>query len=232
MLNHEHKSSTGCLKKISAVIGICIFLSAQLSVNAGSLNITYGNVFSGTTPAGSAPWLTAVFTDDSSGTVQLTLSGAGLSDSDYVSGWYFNVIDGVNPSDLTFTPESQTGTFTSSASAALNNFKADGSGKYDIMFGFSNGVFTGGDSITYTIGGVAGLDASDFDAVCCKSAGIGPFLSAADIKFSDQSDNWVYGVDPPSSVPDNSETILLLGIGILALEGARKKLRLFQSLKS
>jgi hypothetical protein len=225
-------------RSLAVVLAVFMSLSVVPFVHADSVEFDYNNTFSGTSPGGSAPWLTATFTDVSVNTVSLTLSGAGLVGTEFVKGWYFNVA-GVSPSSLTFTAGPQTGTFTDpSISKATDSYKADGSGKYDILFSFATANsqrFISGDSITYTITGI-GLDALDFDALCTASAGMGPFFSAVQICAipSNGQSGWnnptTAIVHKNQSVPDVATTILLLGMGMLIVEIGRRKLPAFQRL--
>lgn len=161
-----------------------------------------------------------------------------LTGSECVSGWYFNLSDPLNPNNLKISETTQTGNNSFSAptvSLGANSYKADGSGKYDFLFSFAsannvNQRFMASDSITFAITGIAGLTASDFDALCCASAGMGPFYSAlqvCSIGTSGQS-GWVSSKTTITSsvrgnpVPDGSVTMLLLGFGLFLIEGTRR----------
>jgi hypothetical protein len=236
--NMLYYSQSNFVKRYSvvAISAVAMLLSLTLSVRANTVEFDYNNTFSGTSPSGSAPWMTATFSDVSANTVSLTLSGAGLVGTEYVKGWYFNV-NNINPGSLSFAEWSQIGTFQAATiSQGTDSYKADGSGKYDILFGFAtannNGQrFMSGDAITYIITGT-GLDALDFDALCTASAGMGPFYSAAQVCAipSNGQSGWVNptGASNDRAVPDIATTILLLGLGLSLLETMRRKLPALQ----
>ncbi len=113
--------------------------------------------FSGATPpAGAAPWLTAVF-DDQAGSVLLSLSADGLTDSEHVKVWYFNLDPLLDPAALVFGPPSKIGTFDDPIiTTGVDLFKAAGDGLFDIEFKFANAAnqgrrFEAGESMTTEI---------------------------------------------------------------------------------
>ncbi|MGB2936607.1 MAG: PEP-CTERM sorting domain-containing protein, partial [Phycisphaerae bacterium] len=92
----------------------------------------------------------------------------------------------------------------------------DGDGNYDILVAFADGElgnrFTAGDSIHYTVTGIAGLTAGSFDFLSAPSGGHGPFLVAAHVRSigPDEDSGWVATPEPASV------GLLALGLGAVA----------------
>src|SRR5689334_18919894 len=139
-------------QRIGHKLRACLLVFALLGtgsvrVFAASVTYNFNNEFSSGTPPASAttPWLTAVFTDGATpGTVTLTLTAPHLSGTEFVSGWYFNLGPNSGPGMLDPTKlHFSSGTVGSGAltlptiTEALNAYKADGDGKYDILLSFS-----------------------------------------------------------------------------------------------
>lgn len=229
---------------LQVMLGIAA-MSAVGMLNAAASTVTYdfGQVSGGSAPAGTPPWVSAVFTDVGMpvDTVQLTLSAGNLAGSAYVSCWYFNIDSTVNPTALQFTAGASTGSFTGpTISTGANSFKAGPDGKFDILFAFNSAGddstrFTGGDSVTFTITGISGLTADDFNRLSTSAGGSGAYTSAARIEGSD-CPAWI---NPSSTtqilgnaddqrgptVPDASATISLLGVSLAGVEALRRKLK-------
>jgi hypothetical protein len=212
--------------------GVAAVLAAGiLPVCASTVTYNFGEVSGGTAPAGSPPWLQAVFSDTATpNSVQLTLSAGNLAGSEFVSCLYFNLNPTLDPTALSFSlsgsnPSIQTG---------ANAFKAGPDGKYDLLLGFSTASgsrFANGDSLTFTISGI-GLTANDFDYLSTAAGGSGAYASAAHIQSIDP-DGLSGWVNPTStvlspadttgaSVPDGSETVILLGISLIGIECVRR----------
>src|SRR3569833_2364898 len=151
---------------LQSILGIAAVTAAGM-LNAAASSVTYdfGQVSGGSAPAGTPPWVQAVFSDAGmpADTVQLTLSAGNLAGSAYVSCWYFNIDSLLDPTALQFTGAGSSGSFTAPAiSTGANGFKAGSDGKFDILFAFSSTGddstrFTSGDSVTFTITGIGGL---------------------------------------------------------------------------
>jgi hypothetical protein len=206
--------------------------------SASSITYDFDHEFSsGTPPVGAAPWLQAVFSDTGlpANAVQLTLSTLNLSGSEFVSGWYFNLNPAFSTANLTISQTSASGAFDApSITRGTDAFKADGDGKYDLLFSFGTAGdashrFSTGDSITFTLSGIAGLTAADFNYMSAPAGGHGPYLAATHVQSIDG--NYSGWLDPSTTtetggdvqVPDGCLTFLLLGIGSLAVEATRRR---------
>lgn len=173
-----------CARLVTLAVALCVL---QADVCRAAIEFDFNNVFSGSgTPGGSTPWVTALFQDDGSAGVLLTISGSDLAGNEKLDSIYFNVNPADNASipNLTLTEQSaSSGLAASTISTGVNGFQADGDGKYDIKLAFSTGqgAFKNGDSITYLISGIAGLTANDFAYLSFPAGGAGPFYAAAHI---------------------------------------------------
>jgi hypothetical protein len=175
-------------------------------------------------PAGSSPWINASFQDVSGG-VLLTVNNLGLTSSEFLQGngsganggIFFNLNPNDNPTSLTFSLVSQSANFGTYINTGENAFKADGDGKYDIVFDFTTHSFAGGASFSYLISGIAGLTASDFAYLSAPAGGSGPFYAAAHIMGlpPDASNStWIEPGNGPASllpVPEPSSFALIAG---------------------
>jgi hypothetical protein len=100
----------------------------------------------GTPPAGAAPWLRATFDDKGkSGSVTLLFEALNLVDSEFVSNLYFNLDPTLDPTQLVFGSITKVGAFDDpTISTGVDAFKADGDGKYDLLFAFATSGAGGG----------------------------------------------------------------------------------------
>ena len=158
-------------------------LAAPGRVGASAFVYQFTDVFQGSAPEGTSPWITAAFSDVAPGVVQLTISAVGMTTAESLGSLLLNLDPADSPANLQFTYVSSTGSFAHpTVTTGENKFKADGDGKYDIDLAFSlktGKIFTTGDSVTYDIS-ASGLNAMDFDYLSAPSAGeAGPFLAAA-----------------------------------------------------
>jgi hypothetical protein len=227
MRNSTNKGSglrTLCALSV-AVLGVFV---GQVQQVYGLSSVTYNfdTTLFGTPPSGPTPWLTAVFSDGSPGTVNLTLSAPGLTGIESVDQMYFNLNPALNPSSMTFTQTGSSGAFGAPVvGVGADSFKAPYDGKYDIMLSFSSAAgsqFVHGDSVSFSITGIAGLTANDFLYQNTPSSGHGPLFAAANIQTVGEA----VITDTPPGVPDGGATVIFLGLSLLTLEGARRGLRL------
>jgi hypothetical protein len=201
-------------------IGIMAVATALAVPQASALTFQLNTEFSGgRAPAGPPPWLTATFTDTAFDTVHVTLSASGLTGSENVSEWDFNVTDSF-VGTLNFTNETKGGTFDSpTILQGLDAFQADGDGKYDLSFVFTTGgvassVFGPGETLEYdsTNAGL-GLTASDFNLLSADAGGHGPFFTAAHVQNTTGAgtgdSGWI------AAIPEPSATLLIPVGGLL-----------------
>lgn len=206
----------------SAALALSLFSAPKASAD---FFYHFSNVFSGTSPSDPAPWIDAFFHDVSPGTVDLTITASGLATGEFMSGIYINLNPNDAPTSLSFTKLSTTGSFSlPTISEGVDSFKADGDGKYDVLFSFGTAnstTFSAGDSITYKITGVTGLTAMDFDYLSLPAGGHGPFLSAAHIQGICTADGSAW-VSPTGLTPVPEPTpAVLLSVALGVFGGAR-----------
>jgi hypothetical protein len=219
------------LRRINQVAGCAavVALAAIGSTSANAYVYQFSDVFEGTAPEGTPPWINVSIADLSTpGVVQLTISAAGMTTAESLESLLLNFNPSENPSKLSFTPIGSTGTFMNPViTEGANNFKADGDGKYDIDLSFSTKagkIFSTGDSITFDITSStygSSLDAADFDFLSKPSAnGAGPFLAAAEFQCTTTPSirEWVA---PSVVATPEPGTFSLLGIGAAGLGAAR-----------
>ena len=117
-----------------------------------------------------------------------------------------------------------------SAATGVNKFKADGDGNYDIKVSFttSGNVFKAGESVTFQISSLVGLNLEEsmFNQLSVGGAK-GSFHTAAHVQaLSNGGSGWIGDTpEPPPSngVPDGSWTVTLLGIAAVSLEVFRRR---------
>ena len=223
----------GLALKTCAVAAFGLF-SVQASAAVVSFDLNHE--FSGATPpAGTAPWMTITLDDgDVAGSVDLTISNAGLILDEFVSGVYLNY-DGVSAPTFTYS----SGDMAQSTDFSIDTYKADGDGYFDILFSYdvsaSGDRFGAGESSSYTITG-AGITAADFNVFSSptgadqgQSGGKGPFQAAAHVQgiggLSDQCgidepgcSGWIAPIPVPAAV-------WLFASGLLGLVGVARRKR-------
>jgi hypothetical protein len=173
-------------RKMAALVLLLPLIFSAAGARADSFFYQYTNVYAGTRPEGSPAWVNSLFSDVSTGTVQLKISANGLANGEFLSAMFFNLDPSLNPTKLTFNYVGSSGGFAlPTIKTGADSFKADGQGKYDIDFTFSqkaNTEFTGSDYIIYDITSSAfSLTASDFDVLSTAAGGCDEFLAAAEI---------------------------------------------------
>jgi len=189
-------------------------------LTASPITFDFDHTLNGAPPIGPTPWLTAAFASVANG-VQLTLSAPGLTGSESVNQFFFNLNPTLNPASLNFTETGSVGSFAGpTVATGVDSFKPPWDGKYDVMVSFNSAQFIGGDSVTLSITGIAGLNANDFLFRNSPTAGHAANFAAADITTVGEA----VVLDTPPPVPDGASTMLLLGLGVLAGECVRRKL--------
>lgn len=189
------------------------------------MDFQFDNTFSGTPPAGAAPWAEVVLQDIAPGQVQLTITDIDIASSEKVTELYLNLNPTLSPTSLVFANTGGSGGVTAPLPLlGVDSFKADGDGKYDILFQFSqtpaSATMSSADYLTYMITGIPTLTAADFNYLSLPAGGHGPFLAAmhvqgigaADVSDGTSYSGWIAG----TAVPEPSVGTLLLLAGVLA----------------
>jgi hypothetical protein len=210
----------------AGMILAAVLMLATTKASAADYYFNFDSVFSGTAPSGAAPWLQAEIKDVSANTVDLTISTAGLQGTEFISDFYLNINPSLTVTSLAFSQTSKTGSFANPAiSTGEDAFKADGDGYYDVDLSFAtaNGsTFTVGDSVTYQITGITGLNANSFDYMSTSGGGAGTWLAAAHIQSIGASgaSGWI-APSQLTPVPEPAP-ILLSSLAIGLWVGARR----------
>lgn len=223
------------VKTLGAAVAFAAGLAGAERAGASGLEFFMGNVFSGTAASGPAPWAEVIFQDVTAGNVSLTITSLNITSGEKVTELYLNLNPNLNPGSLNFAFQSgSSGVAAPQPSLGVNSFKADGDGKYDILFDFSQTpaqAFSAADYLTYSITGIPTLTSLDFNYLSAPAGGHGPFVAAIHIQginASSVSDSGSYsGWISPSQVvvvpvPEPSSWALwVLAMGVAASVRAR-----------
>ena len=166
------------LLSIIMLLGIIAF---ALPAQSSTVTFNYNKVLSGWIRPATSPWLTATFEDFPDNRVKLTLSASGLSGTEQVESWYFNL----NPAKeiLTIGNIIWDGGLSSGPSGQIE-YRDPGPG-YEIQFTYldDSNLFLDGKVNVYWITSSQQIRASDFnyrtDSGICSDC---DYLSAAHIK--------------------------------------------------
>jgi hypothetical protein len=192
-----------------------------------SLNVEFSGA---TAPSSTPPWVVVAMDDfGSSGSVEMTVTAPGLSASENILSLYMNLAPSLDPNDLTFSldAKSRAAMTTPTIETGVNDFKADGDGRYDILFTFASGgppqTFVNGDSITYTLSGIPTLDVNSFNFNSSPAGGNGPFRMAAHIQNTGggEASGWIAGPDPEIVVVPEPSSLALLALSVAIAIGCR-----------
>ena len=194
----------------------------QASVITYDMGETYGAV-----PLLPAPWMRLTIDDEGSpGFVKMTFTVTNLASSEFISKWMLNLDTAMDPSSLVFSNPIRIGSFElPSISAGANAFNGAGTGKYDLLFGFATSNsgdgakrFTDGDTLTYSVSGIASLTANSFDTIAATGGSNGPFKSIAHIQgIGGDGSAWI----APEPVPEPLTLSVLAAGGMLLLRRRR-----------
>lgn len=229
------------MKKAILFAALCCLVLLSIGSNAEAVSFGLDFEYSGAfDPQGEKPWLTATFDDVLTNEVQLKMDATKLVGSEFVSGWYFNLDDSINPLNLSFTYDgnaSEGGPEADSISTSQNGLSAGPASGFDLAFNFktsnSNGGasrFGAGETVVYSIifndpdpNDTIILNAQSFDF---KNAG-GNFLSAAHVQGigpSGENSGWIAATST-TDIPE-AASLLSLGLGILGIGLVARKKRL------
>ena len=207
-------------KSLLGVAFLFLVLAAPGIAKADTVIFSDWGKFEGTPSF--TPILTATITDYGTDTVLITMEATSLPGSEKITEWYFNA-DVAGP--ILFAHDS--GLMADSVEADPNGLKADGDGKFDILFKFSTSgldLFNVDGAQSVWKLSFSGLTAIDFMSKSESTGGPGPFYSA--IKLGNAF--WAPGtvtVSGPDIAPEPA-TLTLLGIGLLGGGVARFRKRL------
>jgi hypothetical protein len=202
--------------RIGRAFAIAAFAAAA-PAGAAMLTFNYNYEFSGAqAPGGAAPWMTATLDDGGgTGSVTLTISTGGLGGNENVRGAYFNLNPALDPASLAFAYVS--GDVATSVQGSANAYKADGDGKYDILFEYPSGSgFDPGETSVYTISGIGSLTAASFNFFSNPAGGQGVYLAAAHVQDTTGAGTGGSGWIAPVPLP---AAAWLLATGVAALAG-------------
>lgn len=226
---------------VGAMVALAALPGLESTARGSTVTMDFDIEFSGgQAPGGATPWLTAVFDDaaDSIGAngVLLTLSTPGLTGSENIDKWLFNLNPALDPTQLTFTRVGGTGPVSVTIATTADNTNSipgDGGGYYDINFNFPQGNpagrFSAGETEIYEIGYVSPLTADDFNFLAAPHGGNGVHLSAAHVQNTtgegSGGSGWVAPGNGTQPIPEPATLVIwsLLGLGFACGGWARRK---------
>jgi hypothetical protein len=218
-------------------LGVAVLAGLLLPATSHGAAFIYnlGEVFSGDTPSTiGQPWVTALFEDVAPGQVRLTVANTALVGKENLDAIYFNLNPALDATLLSFNLVGSSGAFDlPNQFLGTDEFKADGDGKYDIRFTFSNARqdanrFNGGESLVLDITGIPTLNVFDFTYLSAPAGGAGPFYAAGHIQRIESgvpgtTSGWISPIGGTYNViPEPGAASLLVGGLLLFALRARR----------
>lgn len=185
-----------------------------------------GTTYSGSSPEGPTPWLTASFEDVGVNQVSLTLTATNLTGNEFISGWYFNFDPSANVNDLTFTRTTPAPPSLVDTAVILGTdaFTAAGNLNFDIFVDLPTSNterFMAGQTLAFLITSVDPLNAGMFNF--SSTNGDLSAITVAHIQGI-APDNLSAWVKDGIAVPEPSTYILMASfIGLTMFLTARKR---------
>lgn len=225
------------ISKVLLQLTLAIIFATSMAgwAKAGTLQYNLNTLISGTSPGGSLSWISATFIDVGANDVQLTMTASNLTDTQFISGLYFNLDPGLDPSLLSFTPGTNpVGTTTITQTYPSGCCKADGDGFYDFRFNFPTANnpmgdrFQSGESVVYNISytGSGSIDVNSFNFLSSPGGGTGNYKVAAHIQGINGDDSTSGWVATATVVPEPiSSTLFIIGSALLGIKYCRDKRR-------
>lgn len=224
------------------IAGVAAVLALSSTSRADTVTFRHNYEFSddGTAPTGVGPWVTATVEDKTGGGVRITMSTAGLSGSEYLDSFYFNLNPQLNLSSLS-VPTWVSGVLVSPPDAnppgleiGTNAFKADGDGYFDLIFRFpqsGSAKFGAGASSVYDMSGVTAADFRFTSAPSGQIAegfpkdGLGSAAHVQSIGTDGKYSGWTTGADvpPPGEGDAPLPAIAPAGLALLGLVGLKRR---------
>lgn len=220
---------------MSLLLAAVLVVAIQSAALAASiLYVEYNEVYTedSVAPGGSTPWLTALFADQPSGGVLLTLAAPNLLSGEFVANWYFNFNPEKDLEALVFTHVDGVMPITSRDFTGDNALIAGMGLRMDVNVPYPNPPSTrfADDMLSkILITGLSDLTAEDFNFRIEKHDAL--FISVAHIRGTGPDNEfsaWVKGYDPPYApqVPEPATLLLALsGLGAAALARRRNARR-------
>ena len=202
-------------KALLGVAFLFLVLAAHGTAKADTATFTDWVKFQGA--GAGTPALSVTIEDIAVNTVSITMDATTLLGSDKITEWYFNVTVGVGTSPVYSSGQN------GSVLAASDTYKADGDGRFDILFQFptSGDTFVAGDMSVWTLT-FAGLTANHFSTLSAPEGGSGPFFSAVKLGNAFWAPGSVNGETVEVNVPEPG-TLTLLGMGLCVAGVFRKR---------